>query len=172
MLHHAEFWFLFGFSVECVHPFSADGAHMIRYTPNLPNPCNLWKLWETKTSRACIHRGFAFLPSAFSPSTFSYFQPPHFQWVTLEWIYPGEIWTSLGGHTCPPRLVHSSPWWLKAESRSAKLRCIRARGFCLPQILQITQILQIGQIGLKACHFTDYTDWADGMSYPSIKPKK
>ena len=50
-----------------------------------------------------------------------------------EHIYPPPIvFTSLVGHVCPPPLVFTPiwplpPWWLKGESRSAKLRCIRAR---------------------------------------------
>ena len=92
------------------------------------------------------------LPSAFSHSTFS-LQPIYFQSTDLLSVrlisnglqgngiyfsFPSanraiEV-TSLGGHTCPPvghmyspRLEMSAPWWLKAEGRSSKPRCIRAR---------------------------------------------
>ena len=55
-------------------------------------------------------------------------------------IYFSLFFTNLGGHACspvghlcPPRLATSTPWWLKGESRSAKPRCIRARGLSSPE---------------------------------------
>ena len=62
------------------------------------------------------------------------FSLSHFQPFTKNGIYFDLYFTGLRGHVCPPeghtcplRPVTCLPWWLKAESRSAKLWCIRAR---------------------------------------------
>ena len=93
-----------------------------------------------------------FQPYAFIPSNRSFFSSAsrstchllsvdrftfslsHFQRVTKYDIYFGLYFTGLrghvcptGGHMCPHRPAACLPWWLKAESRSAKLWCIRAR---------------------------------------------
>ena len=94
---------------------------------------------------------FHFHPSHIQPSVFSRllsvdrftFSLPHFQTLAKIGIYFGRFstgaflpFTGLGGHTCPPightcppRPVQPAPWCVKGESGSAKLWCIRARGF-------------------------------------------
>ena len=71
-------------------------------------------------------------------------QPMHSSLQPMLQKSLGLVRISPVGHACPTGLIISPPWWLKAEGRSAKLRCIRARGhsngsisFCLKKCLRI-----------------------------------
>ena len=109
-------------------------------------------IWYDESVTAPFRYPFAsaFYPRAHTPkfctSTFS-LQPIYFQSTDLlsdclilrnlpkadiyfapSFIIPVGHGCPKGGHICPPRHTSALPWWLKAEGRSAKLRCIRARG--------------------------------------------